>query len=99
VFVFPSLTDTFGLVLLEALSSGIPVAAYPVTGPIDVVTSEQVGCLHLDLREAAIKALTLSPEKCREFALKHSWEASTLQFVENLRALTTSEKLTLSKVA
>jgi glycosyltransferase involved in cell wall biosynthesis len=99
VFVFPSLTDTFGLVLLEALSSGIPVAAYPVTGPIDVITSENVGCLHTDLREAALTALHLSSEKCREFALQHSWEASTLQFVKNLRALSETEKLTLSKVA
>jgi glycosyltransferase involved in cell wall biosynthesis len=99
VFVFPSQTDTFGLVLLEALASGIPVAAYPVTGPIDVITSPDVGCLHENLHEAAIRALELSPEKCRDYALQFSWEASTLQFVKNLRALTPVEKQGLSRAA
>jgi glycosyltransferase involved in cell wall biosynthesis len=84
VFVFPSKTDTFGLVLLEALASGLPVAAYPVTGPVDVITSEEVGCLNNDLRKAALSALALSPERCREYALQYSWRASAEQFVNNL---------------
>ena len=59
VFVFPSRTDTFGLVLLEALASGVPVAAYPVTGPADVIRDPAAGALSMDLRAAALKALTL----------------------------------------
>ncbi|HEY9757298.1 MAG TPA: glycosyltransferase family 1 protein [Oculatellaceae cyanobacterium] len=84
VFVFPSKTDTFGLVLLEALASGLPVAAYPVTGPIDVITSDEVGCLKEDLQEAALSALALSPDRCREYALQYSWRASAQQFLNNL---------------
>ena len=61
VFVFPSLTDTFGLVLLEALACGVPVAAYPVSGPKDVLTDPEAGVLSLDLREAALQALVLRP--------------------------------------
>ena len=59
--MFPSLTDTFGLVLLEALACGVPVAAYPVSGPKDVLTDPEVGVLSLDLREAALQALMLRP--------------------------------------
>lgn len=85
VFVFPSLTDTFGLVLLEALASGIPVAAYPVTGPLDVVGPHpEVGCLHEDLAEAIKGALGKSPEACRALALNYSWDACTEQFLQNL---------------
>jgi glycosyltransferase involved in cell wall biosynthesis len=84
VFVFPSRTDTFGLVLLEALASGVPVAAYPVQGPNDVVGDAPVGCLNEDLGEAVRRALTVSPDLCRAFALRHSWLASHQQFVENL---------------
>jgi glycosyltransferase involved in cell wall biosynthesis len=85
VFVFPSRTDTFGLVLLEALASGLPVAAYPVTGPIDVITSEEVGILNADLQEAARRALYLSPERCWSYAMYYSWRASAEQFLNNLR--------------
>jgi glycosyltransferase involved in cell wall biosynthesis len=85
VFVFPSRTDTFGLVLLEALACGLPVAAYPVTGPIDVITSSEVGCLDTDLKQAALKALSLSPDRCREYALGYSWKASTEQFLSHLK--------------
>ncbi len=85
VFVFPSKTDTFGLVLLEALASGLPVAAYPVTGPLDVITSQDVGCLDLDLQQAVRAALKLSPQRCREYALTYSWRASAEQFVNNLK--------------
>ena len=62
VFVFPSLTDTFGLVLLEALACGVPVAAYPVAGPLDVIGDAPVGCLHEDLGEAVERALDASPD-------------------------------------
>ncbi len=68
VFVFPSRSDTFGVVLLEAMASGVPVAAYPVTGPIDTVVNGVNGYLDIDLRQAALKALTVSPQSCREFA-------------------------------
>ncbi len=84
VFVFPSRTDTFGLVLLEALACGIPVAAYPSPGPIDVILDEQVGVLDADLEKAAIRCLSLDPEKCRRYAFNFSWDDSTRQFVENL---------------
>jgi glycosyltransferase involved in cell wall biosynthesis len=81
VFVFPSRTDTFGLVLLEAMACGIPVAAYPVAGPIDVVRNGVTGVLDEDLREAAIAALEIDPAACRAQALQHSWEAATRQFL------------------
>lgn len=84
VFVFPSRTDTFGLVLLEALSSGTPVAAYPVTGPIDVIGDAPVGILDDDLRAAALKALEVSRAACREYAQRFSWHASTDQFLQYL---------------
>jgi glycosyltransferase involved in cell wall biosynthesis len=84
VFVFPSRTDTFGLVLLEALASGLPVAAFPVTGPLDVIGSAAVGRLNTDLRRAALDCLALSRQACRDYALNFSWRASTLQFLDNL---------------
>jgi glycosyltransferase involved in cell wall biosynthesis len=84
VFVFPSRTDTFGLVLLEAMACGVPVAAYPVTGPIDVVRDGVTGVLSEDLRQAALAALQLDPAACRAHALAHSWEASTRQFLSAL---------------
>ena len=84
VFVFPSKTDTFGLVLLEALASGVPVAAFPVTGPRDVIGSAPVGALNDDLRTACLSALRILPQACLEFAARHSWEASARVFVENI---------------
>jgi glycosyltransferase involved in cell wall biosynthesis len=84
VFVFPSLTDTFGLVLLEALASGVPVAAYPASGPRDVLTDPRVGVLSSDLREAALRALHLDRDAAREHALLYSWENSARQFMENM---------------
>jgi glycosyltransferase involved in cell wall biosynthesis len=84
VFVFPSKTDTFGLVLLEALASGLPVAAFPVTGPRDVIGNAPVGALNDDLRAACLSALQISPQVCLEFAAKHTWEASARAFIENI---------------
>jgi glycosyltransferase involved in cell wall biosynthesis len=84
VFVFPSLTDTFGLVLLEALASGVPVAAYPVGGPKDVITDPNAGVLDDNLQKAALAALSLKREDARAHALKFSWERSAVQFLENV---------------
>lgn len=84
VFVFPSRTDTFGVVLLEALASGIPVAAYPVQSSKDVITDDQAGILSENLHDAAINALALNSEDCRRYALNYSWEKCTQQFVDNL---------------
>ena len=84
VFVFPSRTDTFGLVLLEALASGTPVAAYPVTGPIDVIGKAPVGVLDNDLRAAALKALEVSRDASRAYAEQFSWAKSTEQFLAHL---------------
>src|ERR1700712_5087021 len=84
VFVFPSKTDTFGLVLLEALASGVPVAAFPVTGPSDVIGCAEVGVLSADLRLACLAALKLSPQDCRRFAAGQGWEASARAFVNNI---------------
>ncbi len=84
VFVFPSLTDTFGLVLLEALACGVPVAAYPVAGPLDVIGDAPVGCLHADLGEAVTRALRTSPDACRAHAERYSWDASVQQFLANI---------------
>ena len=80
VFVFPSRTDTFGLVLLEALASGTPVAAYPVTGPLDVVTDPRAGVLDADLRAACLAALDCDRGAARSHAERYSWAASVAQF-------------------
>lgn len=84
VFVFPSRTDTYGLVLLEALASGVPVAAFPVAGPRDVIGSAPVGALDDDLAAACMAALDLSREDCRAFALRHTWEACARAFIDNV---------------
>jgi len=86
VFVFPSRTDTFGIVLLEALAAGVPVAAYPVPGPQDVIGGTGVGVLDDDLRLAALAALSIPREACRTFALSRSWEASARQFLDHIIA-------------
>ena len=84
VFVFPSKTDTFGIVMLEAMACGLPVAAFPVTGPIDVVKRGVTGCLDEDLAAACSRALDLNRADCRHYAARRSWRASTRQFVANL---------------
>jgi len=84
VFVFPSRTDTFGLVLLEAMASGVPVAAYPVDGPVDVVEDGITGALDEDLGRAVERALRLDRRACRAHALTRSWEAAANQFAGQL---------------
>jgi len=84
VFVFPSRTDTFGLVILEALASGTPVAAYPVQGPMDVIGDAPVAALDEDLAKACRRALEIPREAARAFALTRSWRACTQQFISNL---------------
>jgi glycosyltransferase involved in cell wall biosynthesis len=83
-FVFPSRTDTFGLVLVEAMACGTPVAAFPVRGPIDVVTDPAAGVLDEDLAAAARAALALDRGQVRRFAERYSWEYSSRQFLSNL---------------
>ncbi len=86
VFVFPSRTDTFGLVVLEALAAGTPVAAFPVCGPSDIFGGvlPRVGVLNNDLRAAALAALTIDRQDCRRFAEQFSWEACATLFMKNL---------------
>jgi glycosyltransferase involved in cell wall biosynthesis len=84
VMVFPSLTDTFGLVNLEAMACGVPVAAYPVAGPIDVIEDGVTGALDEDLARAALRALAIDPQKCRERALRSGWDLSSREFESNL---------------
>lgn len=84
VFVFPSLTDTFGIVLLEAMACGLPVAAYPVTGPIDVVRDGVTGVLDNDLGKAALAALELDPRACTDYVKQYSWSACAETFRNHL---------------
>ncbi len=84
-FVFPSRTDTFGLVMLESLAAGVPVAAFPVSGPRDVIGDAAVGVLDEDLGRAAMAALDLSPMACRIHAQRFSWDAVARQFLGFLR--------------
>lgn len=84
VFVFPSVTDTFGVVMIEAMSCGVPVAAHPVPGPKDVVLHGKTGCLSFDLAEACREAIKCSPEACMEHARSFTWENTARMFIENL---------------
>lgn len=84
VFVFPSKTDTFGLVLLEALASGLPVAAYPVAGPLDVLTGCVAAAMRHDLFDACLAALEMDPAQAVAHARRFSWQATTEQFIGNL---------------
>ena len=85
LFVFPSRTDTFGIVLIEALASGLPVAAYPVTGPVDIVTRDELGALDADLGRAVERALESGrPDACAEEGARYTWARCTRQFLGNL---------------
>jgi glycosyltransferase involved in cell wall biosynthesis len=95
VFVFPSRTDTFGVVQLEALASGVPVAAFPVTGPKDVIGNNPIGALDEDLRIACLEALKASREECRAFALNRSWENSARQFIGHMRKVASDHNTTI----
>jgi glycosyltransferase involved in cell wall biosynthesis len=88
VFVFPSKTDTFGLVLLEAMACGLPVAAYPVTGPLDVLGDSKAGVMHENLRTACLAALELKRDDAAAHARKFSWRAATEQFMSHLHPRT-----------
>lgn len=97
VFVFPSLTDTFGLVQVEAMACGTPVAAYPVTGPIDVLEQGVSGVMHQDLRAACLQALQLNRDRVAECGRQFSWERPVRQFIDVLqqhsRTSTTEDRL------
>jgi glycosyltransferase involved in cell wall biosynthesis len=91
VFTFPSRNETFGLVMLEAMACGTPVAAYPVTGPIDVLGNSNSGAMNEDLREACMQALKIPREVARAHAEKFSWRAASEQFAQHLKPVPTSE--------
>lgn len=97
VFVFPSLTDTFGMVLLEAMASGVPVAAYPVTGPRDVVKPGVSGVLDQDLKTACLGALQLPKGPVLVEGRTHSWEASALEFFHHVSTALTPPSLAKAK--
>ena len=103
VFVFPSKTDTFGLVLLEAMACGLPVAAYPVTGPIDVLgdvpSNLSGGVMHENLREACLAALHIERATARAHAERFSWHAATEQFVKHLRPASQSGTKEITSLA
>ena len=96
VFVFPSLTDTFGLAMIEALACGVPVAAYPVPGPIDVIEQGVTGVLHEDLAAAVRSALTLDRGVCAQRGAAFTWEAATAQFLAGLQPIPQALRATLA---
>ena len=92
VFVFPSLTDTFGLVILEAMAAGTPVAGYPAPGPIDLIPGSGAGFVGEDLAKACLNCLNLDRAAVRAYALKFTWRASAEEFVRNLQPYPEPEK-------
>jgi glycosyltransferase involved in cell wall biosynthesis len=99
VFVFPSRTDTYGIVLLEALASGLPIAAFPVPGPADVVCGSGIGVLDADLRAATLAALAIPKARCRAFALSLSWENSAREFLDNIVSAASAPRCAASRRA
>ena len=97
VFVFPSRTDTFGLVLIEAMACGVPVAAYPVEGPIDVVAHGKSGILDADLTRACFEALKLNRAVVRDHALCYSWNAATQQFLQHLHPVRKTDPMRVTR--
>jgi glycosyltransferase involved in cell wall biosynthesis len=97
VFVFPSRTDTFGVVILEALASGLPVAAYPVMGPLDVLGGTRAGVLSEDLRVAALAALAVDREQCLQLARTYDWHSSIVQFRDALQETLVIRQTDLAK--
>jgi glycosyltransferase involved in cell wall biosynthesis len=96
VLVFPSLTDTFGLVMLEALACGVPVAAFPVPGPLDVIEPDVTGVLHTDLATAITSALRLDRRRCAQRAACCSWNQATAQFLAGLAPIPTALRAKLA---
>jgi glycosyltransferase involved in cell wall biosynthesis len=92
VFVFPSLTDTFGLVILEAMAAGTPVAGYPVPGPVDIVPGSGAGVVDKDLRKACLACLDLDRKTVRAYAERFSWRAAAEEFITNLQPYPEPEK-------
>ena len=84
VFVFPSKTDTFGIVIIEALAAGVPVAAYPVPGPIDILQGTSVDCLDEDLSISIKKALKINREDCKKVSEKYTWENCAKIFLDSI---------------
>jgi glycosyltransferase involved in cell wall biosynthesis len=99
VFVFPSQTDTFGMVLLEAMASGLPIAAFPSTGPIDIVATGETGILSKDLRAAALGAQHLNRERVRFKAAEYSWENAARMFVSNITTACIDEQNRVQQLA
>jgi glycosyltransferase involved in cell wall biosynthesis len=96
VLAFPSLTDTFGLVMIEALACGVPVAAFPVPGPIDVIEQGVTGVLHTDLALAITSALGLDRAVCARRAAGFTWEAATAQFLAGLAPIPRALRATVA---
>ena len=96
VLVFPSLTDTFGLAMIEALACGVPVAAFPVPGPIDVIEQGVTGVLHEDLSVAVPSALKLDRRVCAQRATAFTWDAATEQFLAGLEPIPQALRSTLA---
>ncbi|MCW5691127.1 MAG: glycosyltransferase family 1 protein [Pseudolabrys sp.] len=99
VFVFSSRTDTYGLVLLEALASGVPVAAFPATAPRDVIGGAPVGMLDDDLKAACLRALHIDRAACRDFAHGLTWEATARTFVKHVTEATQKPRRRRERVA
>lgn len=84
-FVFPSKKDTFGLVMVESMACGVPVAAYPINGPVDVIGTSKAGVLDMDLKKATLEALKIPAEECRKYAQTFSWKECAIQLMQNLQ--------------